>query len=193
MVYITNEPIATDKLSTSQPKLRDNTNASDTSFGQDHYAFSDLTGNNGLHKKVTTIVQASVPTTTTNPILYSYQQYAIVGPLQYSKGMTDAVPSPVTFLQSPATPISILSGGTSPILDFNTISFAMAYLSVYGVRTGPIYVGLYAQVIWHGSFKLSSILGSAGLSITSSGTQLILGASQNITDIRWVLEFKRIE
>lgn len=60
MAYTRNRPLATDFLSSSQPILLNNTNASDDSFGVDHYAFSDTTANKGRHKIVqqTTIAGA---------------------------------------------------------------------------------------------------------------------------------------
>lgn len=51
--YIRNQPVATDDLSVSAPILAGNTNKADDSFGIDHFQFSDLTVNNGFHKKVT--------------------------------------------------------------------------------------------------------------------------------------------
>jgi len=50
--------LAADFLSSSQPILLGNTNASDDSFGVDHYQFSDTTANNGRHKIIhqTTLV-----------------------------------------------------------------------------------------------------------------------------------------
>lgn len=53
MVYLLNQPVATDDLSVSQPILAANTNSADASFGIDHFAFSNLTVNNGFHQKVT--------------------------------------------------------------------------------------------------------------------------------------------
>lgn len=56
--YYRNQPDANDDLEVSQPYLEGNTNAADDAFSVDHAAFSDTSGNRGLHKKVT---------------LYSYQ------------------------------------------------------------------------------------------------------------------------
>lgn len=68
MAYLRNEPIATDDLDVSQPKLRDNTNTADNLYGLDHYAFSNLTANAGLHKQSTYPEQLVDPTTLADQI-----------------------------------------------------------------------------------------------------------------------------
>jgi|GEM_PF-5524280 len=60
--YIRNQPVATDDLSVSAPILSGNTNKADDSFGIDHFQFSDLTTNNGFHKKVTLPGSLAAPT-----------------------------------------------------------------------------------------------------------------------------------
>lgn len=99
MAYRRNIPQANDALNVSQPQLFNNTNDSDTSFGQDHYPFSDETANNGFHNQATTpiIDPAGHPTTTADYCrFYAMQDKPTLPILQYSRGPSDAVPSPLT-------------------------------------------------------------------------------------------------
>lgn len=52
MAYTLNIPQASDLISDSQPKIRDNFNQANTSFAIDHYAFADTTAQNGQHKVI---------------------------------------------------------------------------------------------------------------------------------------------
>jgi len=45
-------PLPTDVLSVSQQDIRGNFSQANTSFGVDHYAFNDITAQNGIHKQV---------------------------------------------------------------------------------------------------------------------------------------------
>lgn len=51
MAYV-DTPLAAEDLDVSQPLIRGNFQQANTSFGIDHYSFSDLTANNGKHKFV---------------------------------------------------------------------------------------------------------------------------------------------
>lgn len=59
--YYRDQPDANDDLEVSQPYLEGNTNAADDAFSVDHAAFSDTSGNRGLHKKVTLYAYQSDP------------------------------------------------------------------------------------------------------------------------------------
>lgn len=61
MTYNPNIPNATDLLSNSQGQIKANFGKADTSFGTDHYAFSDATVNNGMHKWSEYVNQLSAP------------------------------------------------------------------------------------------------------------------------------------
>lgn len=61
MVYRNNIPQATDFLDQSQVDLLNNFAQLDTSFGIDHYEFSDVSGDTGKHKSVT-MPENTVPT-----------------------------------------------------------------------------------------------------------------------------------
>lgn len=61
MVYHINIPLATDLISDSQQDLFDNTNQSNTSFGIDHVAFADVSGNTGKHTALHVVEQTAGP------------------------------------------------------------------------------------------------------------------------------------
>ena len=52
MAFLRDYPTASQAISASQPILKENFNASDDSFGTDHFAFSNTTAQNGTHKQV---------------------------------------------------------------------------------------------------------------------------------------------
>jgi len=61
MPFNPNIPQATDRLAKSQQDLLQNNQQLDTSFGINHYTFSDLTVNNGMHKQCQMVEQAVAP------------------------------------------------------------------------------------------------------------------------------------
>jgi hypothetical protein len=208
-VYTRNQPQDIDDLDISQPILFDNTNAADSVFGFDHYAFSNTTDNQGFHNTVTTPAYSSnfavptititPPTTTTNPILYAFQPIdgagaatTNLGVLQYSRGPSDAVPSPVTTIQSPSTGFTLANNATSNVFNFSGITTALAILYV-GTSTGfvfPVAVPVYfASGTVHGNF------GSSDISIRASGTtlQIINLSGGTLTNVTWTLQFLRIQ
>jgi hypothetical protein len=204
MAYVRNQPVAGDDLSISQPFLTNNTNGGDDSFGVDHYKFSDTTANNGFHNTVTTplIVGSAHPTTAAAvPKFYAMQDSSPVGVIQYSRGPSNAVPSPVTFLQSQAAPLMIAaSGGTSNILDFTGIARAMCDVYVINQDSGGIYSAGYF-INWIGSptnsFNIKNIFitsGGPALSVTSAGNVLkILNRGlTNANSVFWTVQFLRL-
>lgn len=188
----------------------------DTSFGTDHYPFSDLTANNGFHNQVTTpqfvtsppVLPTVEPTTTTNPIFYGYQPRDAanmpttqLGLLQYSKLPSNGIPTPVTHLQSTSAALSLAANGnpgdSTTILDFTGIprAFCMVYASyiIGGVPTNAVYF-----VYWSGStFLISAIVSSSSrIVVAGSGNNLILAntnVSNAISALYWTLQMDRLE
>jgi hypothetical protein len=204
-------PQPADFLSNSQQDLLNNFSSANTSFGFDHYAFNDATDDNGKHNKVTTPIitgtlNATTPPTTleNEPILYALAPYPTSATptwenftLQYSRGGSDAVPTPLTTLQSPATPIELLNDASTVILDFNGIT--LAYFNAYAVGFNaavPVTYLYYAFFYWDGAaFTKLSSLTSTEFIITNSGTELIVlnnDSGKPITNVFWTLEFLRI-
>lgn len=212
MAFTRNRPTANELLKNSQPLIRSNFNDSDDSFGTEHYAFSDTTANNGLHKKVTTTPLAH-PVTATNPIFYSAQDSANIGYIQYSRGPVFngyvPAPTPVTRLHSSVTPITIASGGTTNILDLTGLNNLVARLYVSNFRAGNTANDSILRFIMTSDvyffndagtprFRFIPAISSGTLTTsnvfpTSSGFILQVGASgTNLANVFWSLELIRI-
>lgn len=201
MTFNPNIPAPNDLLSVSQGQILANFTSSDNSFGVDHYKFSNLTSSNGFHNKVTTPVFVDTPATglppvtTTNPIFYGFQDSANLGVLQYSRGPGDAVPTPVTFKQSPSTPLTIAaSGGTINVLNFTglTQAYAMAYATDSKTVSGDPVFAMYF-VSWTGTILTAFNLAGLVLQFEASGSFLNLknNASIALNNVYWTLQFLR--
>jgi hypothetical protein len=208
--YNASKPQPTDFLSNSQQDLLNNFSSANISIGIDHYPFDDDTANNGKHNMVTTpiIIGGEPPTTAANePKFYaltppnSNDPYTAIGTLQWSRGGSDAVPTPLTTLQSPAGGISINSDDTTNILDFSGIS--LAYFNVYSVAlfSGGTTVIVETYGYWNGSiFVLTNFARGAssgsgtGLNVVSSTSflQLENSSSSSASNVYWTLQFFRI-
>lgn len=182
MAYKNNIPQSTDFLSDSQLDLLNNFQQLDVSFGIDHYTYSNLTVDNGKHNKVTTplILGGVHPTTlAAEPKFYAMQDSVELGVLQYSRGPSDAVPSPVTYFQSPNTPISLLADTTEDVLDFANITNAMFSVYVSNIQAGQLRNSVYyVQYSTTNGFNISSVFQPAQANpfLTSSGTVLQIKA-----------------
>lgn len=193
--YLPNIPQQSDNLDFSQGQLLTNFQSLDTYYGIDHIKYSVAT-NSGFHNQVTSVPQSVVPTTTVNPIFYSYQSTVNTGPLQYSKGYNNAVPTPITTLQSPNAAITLAPGASTNILDFTGITYAqfMIYsFGGFGTIAGVVVIGT-----WNGaSFTLTNVSAIAGgiqPTPTASGNILTLknnGASA-MNNVYWTLSFLRL-
>ncbi len=197
--YLPNIPQANDDLSDSQPQILNNFTKADSSFGIDHYAFSDATANNGFHKQITNPVSALEPTTTTDPILYSLQQTVPIGVIQYSKGPSNVIATPITSLHSSSVVFSLASSASIDIFDFTGLARAFATFRVYGlVPTLP--GGIVCNVMWDGTVVniqlIQTVIGaSCRLSASVAGNKLRLtntNPSQTYTNIFWTLELQRL-
>jgi hypothetical protein len=198
MVFDPDRPIASENLSDSQPLLLSNNRALDTSFGVDHYKFSDGTENNGFHNQVTTPAQGSIPETTSNPVFFGYKQTANLGVLQYSAGPSGAVITPLTKIYSPSTPISIGNSSSTPLLDFTGIVLAQALvLFTYTLVSGGTFNQLWSVRYQTGpsTTVVSYNTFTPGLTLEFSGSVLSI-VSNNVgasTNLFWTLDFERIQ
>jgi hypothetical protein len=200
MVYTRNQPVAGDDLDVSQPFLVNNTNSSDDSFNVNHYGFSNLTANNGKHDNIQTpLIRGSIhPTTPAGECaFYAMQDTNNLGLIQYSKGPSNAVATPVTFLQSPSTPISLASGGsTTNVLDFTGISVALAV--IYATDSVNQLADLEYYVAWgNNSFNLRQIFvpGLQGFGAVTNGNilQIRNNSSTSLNNVYWTLQLLRIQ
>lgn len=199
MVYTRNQPVASDDLDVSQPFLVNNNNGADDSFGIDHYKFSDLTANNGFHNKVTTPAYVATPptglapVTITAPIFYSFQDLAAIGVIQYSRGPSNAVPTPVTSLQSSSVAFPMAPSTSVNILNFSGLTAAICNVYAFGTNTLATITSATATVYWNGT-TMSVSTQTGGLQFGASGSTLVLVTSPatTLTDVRWTLNFERI-
>lgn len=190
MPYLLNEPIAGDDLSISQPKLKNNTNFSDSSFGVDHYPFSDTTPNNGYHKVIHTPDQVTDPTTSSSiSAFYGKVASTNTGVMQFSRGVSNAVPSPVTMFHSPNTGIDLATNATTNILDFTGISFSLAVVWFQGnSASGCYYIRQIGSV-----FRIFKVSSTGQLIVEAAGNILRIkntGVTQN--NIFWDMQFLRV-
>lgn len=207
--FIRNQPVGTDLLSVSQPYLTQNTNSSDSIFGFDHFAFSNNTTNQGFHQKVTTPLYSngstmpaafSPPPTVAAPIFYAYTPLDTSGNtttnlpvIQWSRGVSNAVPSPVTSLQSPSTAITINAGATSNVFDFTGIALAICSLYAFD-KVANVFIG--GPVFWNGT-TISPFTNLLSTNLISQGAGAILQLKNStgvaFSNIYWTLKFERIQ
>jgi len=213
-MYNPNIPQPNDLLSTSQGNILNNFGALNSVYGVDHYAYDDTSQNATFHKKVTTPPLNAHPDATNNSILYSYQDIASIGPIQYSKGKTrgdqgNQVSTPLTAIQSNnVSPIVLnkgspnpLNGQTSNVLDFNGITRAFAVLTTgnFSSSSSGLYVNS-ATIVYSNTasaFKIQMLdqSGNPNIIIVSSGTilQIKNATGNNLNNVYWTLQFLRIE
>ena len=202
--YQPNIPTGLVNLDTDYANIQGNFQQLDTTFGVDHYTYSNATVNNGFHNKVTTPAFVDnpptglPPVTAANPVFYAFQQYPAVGVLQYSRGPSNALPTPVTNLYSGTTPIVIADNATSNVLDFTGIARAICTLSCMDtVIFTPQVIQSYA-VFWSGTaFSIRALTGvSTFLIAQNTGNILQLknnGSGSSMNDVYWALNFTRLD
>ena len=208
MTFTLNIPGAGDTLVASQQPIQNNFNSSDTTFGLEHYAFSDTSANNGLHNTVTTPIINNGPppvhpTTTANPIFYCMQDSANVGLLQYSRGPNDAAPTPVTNINSGSTPIILASSASTLILDFAGLFQAIGTLYVmnYDPASASSNTLTVIEFMWNGNvptFKFITRFPTGFIPFTptvASTTKLRVVNTTipaiTLSNVFWTLKFQR--
>lgn len=201
MSYNPNIPLAPDFLSVSQGDLLNNFSVADTSFGINHYKFSDLTANNGKHNNIQTplVIGAVHPSTPANEnSFYTMQDSAPLGLLQYSRGPSDAVPTPVTSLQSQAAALVLASSATTNVLDFTGL--ARAYGLLFVVNSGVVNPRNEIFFIsWNGtslnSVSITTSAGGVNFAVVMSGNVMQIKNNSLIVfnNVYWTLDLKRVQ
>jgi hypothetical protein len=201
MAFIANTPLATQKLKDSKPQLLGNNIQLDASFGVDHYTFSNGTTDNGKHNQVTTpnIVGAVHPTTLADePKFYGMQDSTQSGVLQYSRGPSDAVPSPLTRLHG-FTP-GVANGATINVFDFGLPDVITRSIAVLMTYVEPLTAEKVRQIncYWDGTTLIVKNVSVGGVGITLNGTSTgsilqILNSTGSAATIYWTLEFQRLQ
>lgn len=140
MTYNPNIPAANDVLSDSQGQIQGNFQRADSSFGTDHYEFSNLTTNNGKHKKVTWLDQsAAIPAAEPNAVLaYANTQSAITMP--YYKRDNLATVFPLAPIKAYAT--FALTGAPKPYLAVIDDGFNVATITISAPGSGTATIAL---------------------------------------------------
>lgn len=190
-------------LDTDYANLQNNFQQLDDIFGIDHVKYSIIT-NSGFHNKVTTPDQVTAPVTNTDPVLYALQINTSVGLLQFSRGANNAVPTPLTNLNSSVTGFSLATNATVNVLDFTGLSLCIVRCQAVGnfVIINPAssnQILSVSEVYWNGTSMLIKdiILGFQSLHWISSGNILqlkndviVAGSMQNVF---WTVEIIRIQ
>jgi hypothetical protein len=203
MTYLPNIPLPTDLLSKSQGDILNNFTSSNNVFGIDHYKFDDATANKGKHNTVTTplIVGAVHPVTAAaEPKFYGMQDTANLGVLQYSRGASNAVPSPVTSLQSPSAAITLANAATTNILDFTGITdraICKVFAADFTAASFSALVRLKNEstIYWNGAAFFIPGQTSVDLKIQATGNilQIINNSGGALNNIYWTMQIMRVE
>jgi hypothetical protein len=202
-VFNPNIPAPTDRLSVSQGQIQQNFSKSDTSFGTDHYKFSDATVNNGKHNLVTTPAVINSPpdglppaTAANEPRFYAYEEpTSNLGVIQYSRGPNNAVPTPLTSRQSASTATVINAASFITVFDFTNLT--RAFCTLYVIGTGTLAnQKKVTSILWNGSaFAVDTLVGATGSSLTvvSSGSTIRINNPTGAgISVYWTLELHRV-
>ena len=214
--YNPSVPTGRVKLDSDYANVQKNFSQLNITYGTDHYAYDDQTANNGYHNTVTTpaytnptsVVKATPPTTGTNPILYGFQPLSAdngstttnLGILQYSRGPSNAVPTPVTMLQSQAAAIDLPNtNSTTNVFDFNGMT--RAYGKVVAVALTPGFSAVIESDFMYNSatnLVLQSLITSTQFQFVISGTILQIknlrtgtAPQQDLPGVFWTVQFYR--
>jgi len=197
MVFNKDIPQPNDQLSASQPTLLSNNLDLDTSFGVDHYAFSDATSNNGKHREVTS-PNIAIPTTTVDPKIYGYEKTTILGTMQFSRGINNAVPTPITAINSTEAVADrvFLAGDTKPILDCTGMSRTIMTIKIDSIEPdSPLISALYSATFSNGVLSPPKPLSPiTSLRIEAAGNVLqARNNTSNLSHVYWTIQFLRLE
>jgi len=180
-----NVPTGLIKFNSDYKNVQNNMQQLDTSFGIDHYLFSDQTANNGFHNKITLplIVGSAHPSTSAAETkIYCMQDSANLGLLDYSRGPNNAPTSPLTSLQSQTAGLTVNAGLTTNVL------------YVRAVTSGKRFGGFFVD--WDGSAWATSNNFVSTNSIATSITANILKIKNNdtvpATNLFWTLQILRV-
>lgn len=201
MSYNPNIPQPGDNLDISQGDLLTNFTACDVSFGIEHYKFSNLTANNGKHNTVTSPAYVAFPlatpsatppvTAANEPKFYGFQDSANVGVIQYSRGPSNAVPTPLTSLQSTSAAIVLAPGTTTNVLDFTGLS--RAFCQLFAADLGGTNQIFSNTIWWTGSAFLFLPLGTTIVAQSSGNIlQIKNNTAGAMSNIYWTLKLNRL-
>lgn len=191
MTYTPDIPQSGESLGSTRDRIRTNFEQQSTVFGNNHYTYNDL--EEGKHQKVQTPAQvADVASAALEPVLYA-RAADNAGVLQFSRGPSNAAPTPITALQS-AGAVPCANNASIPVLDFTGLPLCMAMIyafdSLGSGRKALAYVWwdgavLRSEQLTSAVFSIRVDVAGANLSLTNNGTGVAMS-------IYWTLDFKRL-
>jgi len=200
-VYQPGIPTGTVDLDVDYLNIQGNFTQANVVYGTDHYPFNNATSNQGFHNLVTTppVVNSPPdglpPTTTANPKIYAYQQYPSMGVLHYSRGPTNAVPTALTSIHSSSTPISLIAGATTNVLDFTGFSFAICRIIAMNDVAAANKSQLEQNIYWSQNVFSGFLAQINLLKATNSGNilQIQNNTAGTLSNVYWTLQIIRIQ
>lgn len=192
MTYTRQIPVSGDSLGGTRDRIRTNFQQIDTVMAVNHVAFNS--SGEGKHKFVQTPDQtADVASGVNEPVLYATSITGTnLGVLQYSRGGSSAVPTPITCLQSSSAALNLAGSSSLSVFDYVNISRSMGTFMYMGKKGADVTGSAY--VIWTGTTLIvQTITSTAGVTITALGS--VLRISNNnatpMTGLYWTLDLKR--
>lgn len=181
-VYQPGIPTGTVNLDVDYLNLQGNFTQANIVYGTDHYPFDNATPNQGFHNVVTTPVVVNNPPDGLPPAtaagickFYSFQQYSAIGPLQWSRGPSNAIPTPLTSLNG--GPFNMPTLTNSPtIIDFAGFNKVIAVLT--GFNDAPASADKKPMnsliVFSQGTSNLGTTVSPGSMGAIMTGTQLAI-------------------
>lgn len=200
-VYQPGIPTGTVNLDVDYLNLQGNFQQANIVYGTDHYPFDNATPNQGFHNLVTTPPVVNNPPDALPPAtaagilkLYAYQRYPAFGILQWSRGPSNAIPTPLTSLHG--GPVSIASLATANIIDLAGMTRVMLMLSGFNdAPTSAEKKPLNAFVAFSQGTSNVTAGGAGSMFAVMNGTVLGIRNATGTTagSYYWTITFIRIE
>ncbi len=190
MTYTRNIPITGDSLGGTRDRIRTNFQLINDDFAINHVAFNALGA--GKHKFINQPDQvADVASAANEPVMYA-KGTANAGVLQYSRGPSNAAPTPITALQSPGG-VALANNTATPVLDFTGIPIAMGI--IYAFDSMNTLRKCLAYVWWNGTVlnieNLVSVTSSIRAQVNGTTLELFNNNTSSGMTVYWTLDLKR--
>ncbi len=204
MVYNTLKPAANDNLNVSQGDIQGNFLTANTVMAVNHYAFDVVSGNQGKHNVVTTPIVVNAPpdglppsTISDEPKFYAFKPTQVgstlpIGTIQFSRGPSDAVPTPVTYLQSSSSAITLAASATTNVVDMTGLTVFLGILQ--GSYTNGLGKFSISQPIFWTPSSFNTFATGSTLIASNSGNILQLKNNTAIAmnNVYWTLQILRV-
>jgi hypothetical protein len=199
-VYQPGIPTGTVNLDVDYQNLQGNFEQANIVYGGDHYPFDNASPNQGRHNLVTTPPVVNNPPDGLPPAtptgvckFYAYQKYSAIGLQQWSRGPSNAIPTPLTSLHG--GPISINPFDTENIIDLAGMTRVMLILS--GFNDAPLSADkkpLNSFVVFsQGTGNVTAISSTILAVITGTMLGIKNGTPSTAGAYYWTITFIRIE